>query len=264
MSTQEVRHEPVTWQDDGGQYNTPYSTPYSERFADVYRTRSGGLRQARDVFMAGCGLPAAWRGHERYTVLETGFGLGLNFLATWDAWRQDPERSAQLHFVSVEAYPVSAADMLRSARYAAPDAVAGAVLPTTLADELASELAAHWPSLQPGLQTWALDGGRVHLTLAIGHVHAMLPALARHGVRAHAVYLDGFSPKLNPEMWSTPTFAALPALCLPGARLASYTVSRMVRDGLAEQGFAVRKCPNAPPKRWRLEAQWGAAKVAAT
>lgn len=248
MSGQTVRHEPVAWQEEG--------TPYSERFADVYRTRSGGWRQACDVFMAGCGLPAAWRGHDRFTVLETGFGLGLNFLATWQAWRQDPERSAQLHFVSVEAYPVSEADMARSARQAVPQEQTDTPLATQTA-ALMAELTTHWPSLQPGLQTWQLDGGRVHLTLAIGHVHAMLPVLAQHGVRANAVYLDGFSPKLNPEMWSTPTFAALPALCLPGARLATYTVSRMVRDGLAEQGFAVRKCPNAPPKRWRLEAQWG-------
>ena len=36
----------------------------------------------------GNGLPGRWAGRDRFVVLETGFGLGLNFLATWRAWRE--------------------------------------------------------------------------------------------------------------------------------------------------------------------------------
>ena len=45
---------------------------------------------------------AGKRGRDRFVVLETGFGLGNNFLATWAAWRADPRRCRQLHFVSIE------------------------------------------------------------------------------------------------------------------------------------------------------------------
>ena len=31
-----------------------------------------------------------WQGREHFVVLETGFGLGHHFLATWQAWRDDP------------------------------------------------------------------------------------------------------------------------------------------------------------------------------
>ena len=39
-------------------------------------------------------LPERWRGRDQFVVLETGFGLGTNFLATWQAWRDDPQRRA--------------------------------------------------------------------------------------------------------------------------------------------------------------------------
>jgi tRNA U34 5-methylaminomethyl-2-thiouridine-forming methyltransferase MnmC len=31
--------------------------------------------------------------NDRFTILENGFGSGLNFLTTWAAWRADRERA---------------------------------------------------------------------------------------------------------------------------------------------------------------------------
>jgi tRNA 5-methylaminomethyl-2-thiouridine biosynthesis bifunctional protein len=62
-------------------------TPFSSRYGDIYHSSQGGLEQARHVFLAGNDLPARWAGRWRFVILETGFGLGLNFLATWQAWR---------------------------------------------------------------------------------------------------------------------------------------------------------------------------------
>jgi tRNA 5-methylaminomethyl-2-thiouridine biosynthesis bifunctional protein len=66
--------------------------PFAPAFGDVYHPRAGAFAQARHVFQGGNGLLARWRGRRRFVVLETGFGLGNNFLATWQAWRDDPER----------------------------------------------------------------------------------------------------------------------------------------------------------------------------
>ena len=68
---------------------------YSEAFSDLYHSIDGGLAQARAVFLEGNALPARWGGRDTFTILETGFGLGLNFLAAWDAWRADAKNSAQ-------------------------------------------------------------------------------------------------------------------------------------------------------------------------
>jgi tRNA 5-methylaminomethyl-2-thiouridine biosynthesis bifunctional protein len=100
--------EPVAWRADG--------VPYSERFGDIYHTETGALAQSRHVFLRGCGLPESWAGRPQWRILEIGFGLGLNFLTTWQAWRADANRPRLLHFVSVEAHPVGPEDLLRAAK----------------------------------------------------------------------------------------------------------------------------------------------------
>lgn len=230
-------HEPVEWSQD--------QCPTSPRFGDVYRSRAGGWQQAQTVFVGGCHLPQRWADAPDFTILETGFGLGLNFLATWSAWQADPRRCTRLHYVAVEAYPVSAEDVLRSAL-----AVAGTPTTTHLA-QLANALAEQWHGLTPGVHQRSLDQGAVALTLAIGDVQPMLRQL---DCSADAVYLDGFSPARNPQMWSQETLDAVAALCHPGTRLASFTVAGSVRAGLRQAGFDVQRKPGVPPKWHRLEA----------
>jgi tRNA 5-methylaminomethyl-2-thiouridine biosynthesis bifunctional protein len=168
-------------------------TPYSDTFEDVYHSASGGLEQARHVFLAGNGLPGAWQARERFVVLETGFGLGLNFLTTWQAWRDDPRRCRHLHYVAIEQHPFRAADL--AALYRRWPELAA----------LADELLHHWPMPVPGLHRLHLDQGRVTLTLAFGDAVALLPNLS---LQADALYLDGFSPAKNPEMWSAEVAAS--------------------------------------------------------
>lgn len=250
-------NEPVVWQSDG--------SPLSVRFNDCYRSRSGALAQARVVFLGGCGLPLRWRSCDQFTVLETGFGLGLNFLTTWAAWEADTQRCHALHFVSVEAYPVAAADIVRSAQALRPPEISSptsqpdAASPASPADAqllervppLALALARVWDDLSPGLHRFAFAAGQVQLTLAVGEVQTMLAMLTG---QADAVYLDGFSPALNPDMWSEATLQAVARHCRTGTRLASYTVAGPVRTTLQSLGFEVKKCPGLPPKRERLQA----------
>ena len=63
---------------------------FAPSFGDVYHARAGAFAQTRHVFLGGNHLPERWRGRTRFVILETGFGLGNNFLATWAAWREDP------------------------------------------------------------------------------------------------------------------------------------------------------------------------------
>lgn len=229
--------EPIDWLDDG----TASGTPYSPRFGDRYRSELGGLEQARDVFLAGCGLPSAWASKAQWSILETGFGLGLNFLVTWAAWKADPLRPRLLHFVSTEAFPASAEDVLRSA------AAHPSLLP------LASELQAQLWGLLPGFHRLVFEEGRVLLTLCIGDAKAML---RQQQFEADSVYLDGFSPQKNPDIWDVHTFKAVARCCRRGTRIATWTIARAVRDGLAQAGFVVHKTPGIPPKRDNLQGEY--------
>ncbi|AMO21581.1 bifunctional tRNA (5-methylaminomethyl-2-thiouridine)(34)-methyltransferase MnmD/FAD-dependent 5-carboxymethylaminomethyl-2-thiouridine(34) oxidoreductase MnmC [Ramlibacter solisilvae] len=218
--------EAVQWASDG--------MPRSTRFDDVYRSSAGGLAQARHVFLDGCGLPAAWAHAPQWRILETGFGLGLNFLAAWLAWKDDPARPALLHFISVEAWPVAAGDLLRSAQ-AHPEL-----------QPLAQELADQWFGLVPGVHRLAFEGARVLLTLHVGDAGEML---RREAFTADAVFLDGFDPRCNPDMWSLDLIKGVARHCRRGAGLASWTASGEVRRALAQCGFRVEKVDGLPPKR---------------
>lgn len=231
--------EPVTWLADG--------SPHSPRFNDRYHSCAGATAQALGVFLTGCNLPQRWKDQAHFTILETGFGLGLNFLTTWATWEADPQRCTQLHFVSVEAYPVAAADLVRNVQSAAPPAETERQLFATRVHELAQA----WADLSPGIHTLDFALGRVRLTLAVGEVQHMLPELDSV---ADAVFLDGFSPQLNPQMWSADTLQAVAQHCRAGTTLATYTVAKDVRTRLQALGFSVAKCPGLPPKRDRLQA----------
>ena len=228
----------------------PDGTPRSTLFDDVYRSRGfhgldRGLLQARHVFLQGCGLWSPdgasldWQGRRQWHVLETGFGLGLSFLATWHAWQQDPQRPERLFFTSIEAWPVSAQDITRSV----------AAWPEL--QPLADALALVWRGLLPGVHRLALEGGRVQLTLCVGPVDKMLREI---DVAADSVFLDGFSPEVNPDMWSLHTLKAVARLCRTGTRVASWCVQRGVREDLTQCGFAVTRADGLPPKSHRLTA----------
>ena len=166
---------------------------------DVYHPRHGALPQARHVFLGGNGLPARWRGRDRFVVLETGFGLGNNFLATWAAWRDDPERCTRLRFISIESRPLSRADLASVPREAGLGA-------------LAAQLAASWPPATCNLHRLSFESGSVQLLLALGDVAAWLPQL---DASVDAFFLDGFAPARNPAMWEARLFKAMARIAAP-------------------------------------------------
>lgn len=225
MKTEPIRPARIVFDDHG--------VPYAPDFDDTYHPRAGGVAQARHVFLNGNGLPGRWQGRDRFVVLETGFGLGNNFLATWAAWRADPQRCRHLIFISIEKHPPGADDLARVHR-------------DTEHPDLCAQLLARWPPLTPNLHHLDFDAGRVTLALALGDAAAML----RHLVtQVDAFYLDGFSPAANPGMWSPPVLAAIGRLAAPGATAATWSIARSVRDGLRTAGFEVTSAPGFSARR---------------
>jgi tRNA 5-methylaminomethyl-2-thiouridine biosynthesis bifunctional protein len=214
-----------------GSYELRDGTPFSAAYGDVYHSADGGPAQARHVFLAGNELPARWSRRERYVILETGFGFGLNFLATWRAWKDDPHRCRRLHFVSVEKHPFTAAH-LRALHERHPEL-----------KEEASALHAHWPPLVSGAHR--LEFGDVVLTLFFGDIALLRDVRAS----ADAIYLDGFAPAKNPQMWTHQVMRHLSRLAAPGATLATWSVAAPVRDALQATGFAVEKRAGFAGKR---------------
>lgn len=212
------------------------AAPRSLDYDDVYHPRAGAREQAQHVFLAGNGLPARWARRPRFVVLETGFGLGHNFLATWAAWRDDPVRCDRLWFVSVEKHPVTRDDLRR--------AHADSPWP-----DLSRELLEAWPPATADLHVLNLAGGRVMLRLALGDAEDWMPRLM---LQADAIYLDGFAPARNPAMWSARVLQRLRHLAAPAATVATWSVAQPVRSALAQAGFSVQRRPGFESKREML------------
>lgn len=219
--------------------------PYSQVYDDIYHSRDGGMQQAGQVFLAGNGLPGNWCQRERFVIVETGFGLGLNFLCTWAAWRADPQRCRQLHFISIEKHPFAAADM------------AQLLCQWPELQPLVEQLLQQWPCLTPGSHRLQFEQGQVVLTLIFDDVLAGLKHLH---ASADAIYLDGFAPSRNPDMWSERVFRSLARLAHGGTTLATYTVATSVREGLAHAGFNVQKQPGFGRKQAMLAGEFRVAR----
>ena len=219
----------------------PDGTPRSPVYADLYHPRDGAWARARAVFLAGNDLPKRWHGRRRFVILETGFGLGHNFLATWQAWAEDPQACGQLWFVSIERHPVP----LEAAKRAL-SAYAGTAL-----DDKARALLEVWPAASP-------DGFRAHFAadrVVLQVLHGDVGQVLRDWpVQADALYLDGFSPRHNPEMWSPSVFKALARRVGPGCTAASWSADQAVSDGLVQAGFEISREPGFAQERWRLRA----------
>lgn len=231
---------PLVWGDDG--------LPRSSLYGDVYFSAQDGLAESRAVFLAGCGLPDAWRGRRRFVVGELGFGTGLNIAALLELWRRTAEPGAQLHIFSVEAHPISRAEAERAlGRW--PEIAAAA-----------QALASRWPGRARGVHRLELPEFNAILDLAVMEAGE---ALAGWSGRADAWFFDGFSPATNPDMWREDLLAMVGERSAPGARGATFTVAGAVRRGLEAAGFAVDKRPGFGRKRERLEARFGGTRAEA-
>mgnify|MGYP000285279756 CR=1 FL=1 len=207
--------------------------PASADYGDIYFDVTDGLAQARQVFVGGIGAPDIWHGAKRFTVGEVGFGAGLNFLATWRRWRETADDDARLHYLAVEAHPLTSVDVSRAL----------GPFRDLLAE--AAVLSALWPEPHPGPHRRVLDGGRVTLTVVLADAAA---GLAATDAAVDAWFLDGFAPDRNPAMWNEAVLDEVARLSAPGARLATYSVAGAVRRGLADRGFRVDKVKGDGPK----------------
>ena len=224
-------HAQLDWDDQG--------RPRSRVFDDVYFSDQSGLDETRYVFLEQNRLAerfAALPADGRLVIGETGFGTGLNFLCAWQLFEQHAVAGARLHFVSVEKFPLSPADLQRAL----------ALWPDL--KPFSDQLLKHYVAIHQGFQRIVLDNGRVTLTLLIGDALEQLPQLDG---QIDAWFLDGFAPAKNPEMWTAELFAELARLAAPGSTISTFTSTGWVRRLLNAAGFKMKRTPGIGHK-WEI------------
>lgn len=226
--------------------------PISKQFDDDYFPKFEGLETTRHSFLTSNRLMKRWEALDvlaepwHFCVGETGFGTGLNFLATWQLWQSVNLQHGHLHFISVEKHPLSAGAIRKTAGNFAE------------LSTLAQALCAAYPKvLCPGTHYREFQSDRVSLQLIFADVvdglsqlkYCEHPALTDRNRCIDAWFLDGFSPIKNPEMWRAELYPLLRELSKTGASVATAICADEIQDGLKAQGFILHKNSSVDSKK---------------
>ena len=217
-------------------------TPISKDFDDIYFNPGQGLAESRHVYLLGNDILARWRQstRERFVIAELGFGSGLNFCATVLAWLAAPEPKPKLHFVSVEGFPMSTADLERALSHW-PEL-----------SDIKRGLLAQYPDPIPGTHRLRFYDDDITLDLWWGDVIWATAQWAEQDLQVNAWYLDGFAPSKNSSMWSDQVLDNI-AHCSPsGCTASTFSVAGKVKTSLLERGFSIHKKPGFGRKREQL------------
>lgn len=232
----------LDWNEDGA--------PFSTTFNDLYFSKQSGPDETRYVFIRHNHLAERWQNlnGRDFTLGETGFGTGLNFLVAAQLWL-DQTQDGVLHYLSAEKHPIGRNDLARIYQ----QWPAFAPLTETLLAQLPPPIA--------GIHRLRLAAGRITLTLLWGDAATQLSALRgsdhprftrSDNPIINAWFLDGFAPAKNPQMWTPELFQAIADLSEPGTTFSTFTAAGTVRRGLQQVGFKVNKTPGFGSKREML------------
>ena len=210
--------------------------PFSPFFNDIYFNTHDGIAESDYVFLQGNQLES--RFHElngnNFTIVETGFGSGLNFLLTCKLWTEQTATSqATLNYYSVEQYPIS------------PENLEKIYSQLNIESPISQQLLNQYPPAMPGVYRITVTKN-IHLHLIFLPLDKALKEIAvNDSFKVDAWYLDGFAPSKNPHMWSKGLlhFMALHAQKSQSrmTTVATFTAASEIRRLLTHYGFTVNK-----------------------
>ncbi|MGL6040693.1 MAG: FAD-dependent 5-carboxymethylaminomethyl-2-thiouridine(34) oxidoreductase MnmC [Deefgea sp.] len=166
-------------------------------------------------------LANRWKGQDHFSILVSKFAQGDDFLNTWQAWRQDSERSQRLHYIAFISSDFSMPQF---------DAIAGDAKESSEIYQLVLELQSKWPQPIRGFHRIYLDQNAVMLTLVFGEFSARLNEVSGP---IHAFILNHASPVLEltvlKQIWR---------LCQADSTIETHFSDSLSQDNLKKTGFS--------------------------
>lgn len=189
-----------------------------------YHSKHGAIQEAKHVFIEN-GLSLFK--DKSIAVLEIGFGTGLNAFITF---LESKRLNIAADYVGVEAYPVSAAEIL-SMNYVHE-------LNATTDSQIFQQMhASNWEEKTAISDTFFLTK-RKQFFHEINDV-----------AQFDLIYFDAFGYRVQPELWSTEIFQKMYNALKPNGVLVTYAARGVVKRSMIEVGFTVEKLPGPPGKR---------------
>lgn len=207
-------------------------TLFNETIGEHYHSTRGALQESKHVFLdAGLVHAASLFPGEHISILEVGFGTGLNFLVSMDYCLK---HKIPLRYTGIEAFPITQ-DELLSTDYQ-----------KHVSQPLWDSFSANYSRCIDNRVTLFPEQSLEILKMALADV----PSLNTF----HLVYYDAFSLQYQPEMWSDEIIEHTASFLRPGGVFVTYAITGNLKRALKNLGFKIEKLVGAPGKRQMLRA----------
>ncbi len=210
--------------------NDGSTTIHIKEWDECYHSRFGAIQEAQHVFIKnGLSLFES----KTISILEIGFGTGLNAFITF---LESKKLNQTIDYVGVEAYPVSAEEVL-SMNY---------VSELNAEKEIAVFEKMHECNWEEPivLREDFLFTKRKQFFADIDDIE-----------KFDLIYFDAFGYTVQPELWSTAIFQKMYNALKPNGILVTYAARGVVKRSMIEVGFTVEKLEGPPGKREMFRAR---------
>ena len=178
-------------------------TFFNEEFQEHYHSISGALEEANKKFIEPLELK------DGMTILDICFGLGYNTLAAIEKYKN-------LKIIALENDPKILEELQRI------------------------ELKGKLEIIKKLTKEKYYKDENYEITLILGDAKETIKQVKD---KVDIVFLDPFSPKKNPELWTKEFFSDIYSIMKKESKLATYSCAGQVRRNLKEVGFKIKDGP---------------------
>jgi tRNA U34 5-methylaminomethyl-2-thiouridine-forming methyltransferase MnmC len=200
------------------------TTIHIAEWDECYHSKHGAIQEAQHVFIKN-GLSLF--PDRNVSILEIGFGTGLNAFITF---LESKKRNQSIDYVGVEAYPISADEIL-SMNYVEE---LNAVEQSSIFDTMHQS---NWE------EKIILDDD-----FTLTKRKQFFEEIDDEN-KFDLIYFDAFGYRVQPELWSTAIFEKMYKALKPNGVLVTYAARGVVKRSMIEVGFTVEKLAGPPGKR---------------
>ncbi|MDQ7949395.1 MAG: tRNA (5-methylaminomethyl-2-thiouridine)(34)-methyltransferase MnmD [Pedobacter sp.] len=213
--------------------NDGSNTLFNEMIGEHYHSAHGALQESKHVFID-AGLKYA---HQLYpaqdlSILEVGFGTGLNFILSFAACS---EWSVPLNYTGIEAFPLSK-ETIQQLDYEK-------FVPNKI-----------WESFIYNYENSLIDKQKLIEGTELAIIHQKLLDY-KSNEKFDIIYYDAFSVRHQPEMWTDEVIAHACSFLKDGGIFVSYAITGNLKRALKKCGLQIEKLPGAPGKREMIRGQ---------
>lgn len=201
----------------------------ASRFGVSYHSKYGAITESRHVFIQAGLYPLLLNTPAKISILEMGFGTGLNALLTY---HETVNRQVEVYYEAIEGFPISI-PAAQNLNY--PQLIGENVAELNVVFAQMHEL--------PWDQEIAL-APHFKLQKRLGNLQEL-----QFESRFDLIYFDAFAPSAQPELWTAPIMQKMHDALKPGGVFVTYCAKGEFKRTLKAVGFAVERMPGPPGKR---------------